>query len=31
MNFNFRLNHSHQEDKKDSKKKKQFGFKMDER
>ena len=31
MKFNIRLNYSHQEDKKESKKNKYFGFKMDER
>lgn len=31
MKFNIRLNYSHKEDKKESKKNKYFGFKMDER
>ena len=31
MKFNISLNYSHQEDKKESKKNKYFGFKIDER
>ena len=31
MKFNIRLNYSHREDKKESKKYKYLGFKMDER
>lgn len=31
MKFNIRLNHSHQEDEKESQKNKYFGLKMDER